>query len=90
MKSNISRVEFFDDDASGYTFFTVFYRSGVERWHTIKTLPKSVLTWLPDTMESNRIKKATRPGLRYMDKSKREFDWFDRTVYIVFPEGVTV
>lgn len=88
MKSNIYRVEFFDDDASGYTFFTVFYRSGVERWHTIKTLPRTVLTWLPDTMESNRIKKATRPGLRYTDKNKREFDWFDRTVYIVFPESV--
>ena len=90
MKSSISRVEFFDDDASGYTFFTVFYSSGAERWHTIKTLPRTVLMWLPDTMESNRIKKATRPGLRYLDKQKKTFEWYDRTVYIVFPEGAAI
>ena len=88
MKSNIARVEFFDDGASGYTFFTVFYRSGAERWHTIKTLPKSVSMWLPDTMESNRIKKTTRPGLQFNDEMT-DCNWFDRTVYVVFPESVT-
>ena len=90
MKSNISRVEFFDDADTNYTFFTVFYSSGVERWHTIKTLPRTVLMWLPDTMESNRIKKAVRPGLRYLDKQKKTFEWYGRTVYIVFPEGAAI
>lgn len=88
MKSSIERVEFFDDDATGYTFFTVFYNSGVERWYTGKNLPTTVATWLPDTIDADRIKKTTRPGLRYTDKRKRGFEWFERTVYIVFPERV--
>ena len=89
MKSNIAYVELFDDETSGYTFLVVHYKSGVNRWYDGKSIPASVINFLPDNVdaENTRVKKAVRPYVRKLLQGG--YTWGEHTVYTVFPESVT-